>query len=39
MKRIVEINAAEGGAHSALFVNILARSYERFAVRSGWTLS
>jgi protein subunit release factor A len=37
MKRRIEIRQAEGGADSALFVSDLARAYEKYAQRQGWT--
>lgn len=39
MKRIMEINQAEGGEDSANFVFTLAQAYERYFSRSGWTHS
>lgn len=36
MKKIIEINAAEGGMDSKLFVVDLAKAYENFAVNFGW---
>jgi len=35
MKRQLEIRAAEGGEDSKLFVNDLARAYQRLAQRVG----
>lgn len=39
MQRTLEINQAEGGEDSALFVADLAAAYARLCARSGWTLS
>ena len=36
MKKIIEINAAEGGMDSKLFVVDLANAYENFATNFGW---
>ncbi len=39
MKRIIEINQAEGGEDSSQFVHTLAQAYERYFSRSGWSHS